>query len=304
LTRKNILITGASGLIGSRLTALLLQKGHHVSHLGRIAKHGAVPSFVWNVPDQTIDSTCLTGIDTIIHLAGAGVADKPWTEKRKQEILDSRVQSTQLLYKTLSENKHTVTSFISASAIGYYGFEKGNELLTESSPPGNDFLANVTKQWEDAIDKLEELSLRVAKLRIGIVLSDKGGALKPMVMPVKLWLGSPIGSGEQMLSWVHIDDLCAMFIHLVENETLRGAFNGTGPYAVSNANFVNAIGKVLHKPVFMPRVPSFAIRLLLGEMADLVLKGSRVSSQRIQDAGFSFRFKTLEEALKNLLVKP
>jgi uncharacterized protein (TIGR01777 family) len=303
MTRKNILITGASGLIGTRLTELLLQKGHQVSHLGRKAGQGSEPSFVWDVTAQTMDGKSLHGIDTIVHLAGAGVADKPWTKRRKQEILDSRVLSTQLLYKTLSENKHAVTSFISASAIGYYGFERGHELLTESSSPGSDFLATVTQQWEEAIDKLQELSLRVAKLRIGIVLSEKGGALKPLVTPVKLFIGSPIGTGEQMLSWIHIDDLCAMFVYLIENEGLNGAYNGTGPEAVSNRDFVKAIGRVLHRPVFMPKVPSFAIRMLLGEMADLVLKGSRVSSQKIQNSGFSFQFKTLDECLQNLLVR-
>lgn len=303
MTKKNILITGASGLIGQRLTELLLEKGHSVAHLGRNAKKGTVPSFTWNVEKQTIDLQALQGIDTIVHLAGAGIADKRWTEQRKREILDSRIESTQLLYNTLKHTNHTVKNFIAASAIGYYGFDLKGELFTEQSAPGKDFLASVTRQWEESIDHLNALPLRVAKLRIGIVLSDKGGALVPMVTPVKFFAGSALASGKQMLSWVHIDDLCAMFIHLIENDHLQGAFNGTGPYAVSNEAFTLAIAKQLHRPLFLPKVPAFALRLILGEMADLIIYGSDVSSKKIQESGFTFQHKTLEAALANLLHK-
>ncbi len=303
MTKKNILITGASGLIGQRLTELLLEKGHHVSHLGRNAKKGTVPSFTWNVERQSIDSEALNNIDTIVHLAGAGIADKRWTEQRKREILDSRTQSTQLLYNTLKHTNHTIKNFISASAIGYYGFDLKGELFTEDSPAGKDFLASVTRQWEESIDQLNMLPLRVAKLRIGIVLSDKGGALVPMVTPIKFFAGSALASGKQMLSWVHIDDLCNMFIHLIEHENLQGAFNGTGPYAVSNEAFTKAIATQLHRPLFLPNVPAFALKLILGEMADLIIYGSDVSSKKIQENGFSFQYKTLEEALANLLPK-
>ncbi len=303
MTKKNILITGASGLIGKRLTELLLEKGHSVSHLGRSAKKGAIPSFVWNVERMQIDTKAFEGIDTIIHLAGAGIADKRWTDKRKQEILESRTQSTALLYTALKNNTHQVKNFISASAIGYYGFDLKGELFDEQSAPGTDYLASVTRQWEEAIDKLNELPLRIAKLRIGIVLSDKGGALAPMVVPVKLFAGSPLASGKQMLSWIHIDDLCNMFIHLVENESLHGAYNGTGPYAVSNEDFTKAIGKQLKRPVFLPNVPAFLLKLILGEMANLIIFGSNVSSKKIQASGFQFQFNTLEKSLSNLLDK-
>lgn len=303
MTKKNILISGASGLIGKRLTELLLQKGHSVAHLGRSAKKGAIPSFVWNVEQKQIDTNAFKGIDTVIHLAGAGIADKRWTEKRKWEILESRTQSTALLYTTLKNTPNEVKHFISASAIGYYGFNLTNELFDEQSAPGTDYLASVTRQWEESIDKLNELPLRVAKLRIGIVLSDKGGALAPMVVPVKLFAGSPLASGKQMLSWIHIDDLCHMFIHLVENESLQGAYNGTGPYAVSNEDFTKAIGRQFNRPIFLPKIPAFLLKLILGEMANLIIFGSNVSSKKIQATGYQFQFNTLEESLHDLLDK-
>jgi uncharacterized protein (TIGR01777 family) len=299
----NILITGASGLIGTRLTEMLLQKGHHVSHLGRTKKNnGQVKSFRWNVDQHQIDEDALQGIDTIIHLAGAGVADKRWTQKRKHEILESRTRSTQLLFDTLEKRNHSVKSVISASAIGYYGFESSDEL-TETSAAGKDFLSNVTKQWEEEVNKIESLGIRIIKIRIGIVLSEKGGALKEMMKPIKFYVGAPLGSGNQYVSWIHIDDLCAIFCKAVEDINMRGAYNGVGPYAVTNRTLTRAIAKVLDKPMFLPPVPSFIMKLIIGEMADIVLGGSKVSSTKIQRAGFSFQFDTLEKALRDLLTR-
>lgn len=303
MTKKNILITGASGLIGKRLTELLLQRGHNVSHLGRGTKRDLIPSFTWDVEKNKIDGNALKNIDTIIHLAGAGIADKRWTSKRKQEILESRTKSTDLLNTILRDSKHEVKHFISASAIGFYGFGEGNIEFNEESAPGNDYLATVTKQWEASIDRLNELPIRVAKLRIGIVLSEKGGALASMLTPVKYYVGSPLASGKQMLSWIHIDDLCNMFVYLVENDSLNGAYNGTGPYAVSNEALTKAIARQLKRPVFLPKVPAFLLRLMLGEMANLVIYGSNVSSKKIQDKGFRFQFNNLEDSLRNLLAK-
>ncbi len=299
----NILITGASGLIGTRLTEMLLQKGHQVSHLGRTKKNnGQIKSFTWNVDQHQMDEDALQGIDTIIHLAGAGVADKRWTEKRKREILESRTRSTQLLFDLLKKENHKVTSIISASAIGYYGFESSDEL-TETSEAGKDFLSNVTKQWEDEVNKIESLGIRIVKIRIGIVLSEKGGALKEMMLPIKFYAGAPLGSGNQYVSWIHIDDLCSIFCKAVEDSNMHGAYNGVGPYAVTNRALTRAIAKVLGKPMFLPPVPSFMMKLIIGEMADIVLGGSKVSSTKIQQAGFSFQFDNLEKALRDLLVK-
>lgn len=303
MSKKNILITGATGLIGSRLTELLLQKGHQVSHLGRKSVSSSIPSFLWDVEKGTLDVNALTGIDTIIHLAGAGIADKPWTKKRKEEILKSRTRSTQLLLAELRKKNLSVKSFISASAVGYYGFEEGDVICTEQSAPGNDFLARVTRSWEEEVDKLNELNLRVAKVRIGVVLSEKGGALKPMLLPIKYFVGSPLGSGKQYMSWIHIDDLCNMFIHLVENEQLVGVYNGVGPNPVNNAEFTEAIARVLKRPLLLPAVPAFILNVLLGEMATLITQGCKASSEKIQQSGFTFQYPQLLAALENLLSK-
>jgi uncharacterized protein len=300
---SNILITGASGLIGTQLTEMLLQKGHQVSHLGRNKKsNGKIKSFTWNVDQHQMDENALQGIDTIIHLTGAGVADKRWTENRKQEILISRTQSTQLLFDVLKKGNHQVTTFISASAIGYYGFES-NEELTETSAPGRDYLAHVTKQWEDEVDKIQSLNIRVAKIRIGIVLSEKGGALKEMMLPIKLFVGAPLGSGNQFISWIHIDDLCAMFCKAVEDKNMHGVYNGVGTHPVTNRALTRAIARVLRRPLFLPPIPGFIMNIIIGEMADIVLGGSKVSSLKIQQAGFSFQFDTLDKALRDLLIK-
>lgn len=300
---ENILITGASGLIGSRLTHLLLQRGHQVSHLGRQAKSGKVPSYVWDLANGKLDTDALNGIDTIIHLAGAGIADKRWSAKRKDEILSSRVDSTKLLHATLAKGNHQVKNFISASAVGFYGFALGTEIFTEETKPGTDYLASVTKAWEDEVDKIAVLPIRIAKLRIGIVLSKEGGALKSMLLPIKLGVGSPLGTGKQGISWIHIDDLCRMFIHLVVNKQLSGAFNGTGKYTVDNAELTKQIARVISRPLFLPNVPSFVLKIILGEMADMVVRGSYVSSEKIQATGFTFQYPELLGALKNLLTE-
>jgi len=297
---KKILITGASGLIGTRLTDLLRQKGFHVSHLGRSKKSGAVPSFVWDVDKGELNQQALEGVDTIIHLAGAGVADKRWTESRKREILESRTKSSALLYKVLSGTNHSVRAVVSASAIGYYGFGFGEEVFTEESTAGNDYLAQVTKQWEVAVDKISTLNIRVAKLRIGIVLSDKGGALVEMAKPIRLGAGAALGTGNQYMSWIHLDDLCEMFIKAVEDESMHGPYNAvTGDY-VTNKELTQLIAKVLKKPLILPNIPAFVMRIIVGEMAVIVVNGSKVSADKIKKTGFNFQYSKLEEALESL----
>jgi uncharacterized protein (TIGR01777 family) len=299
MTNK-ILITGASGLIGKRLTEMLLEKGYQVAHLSRSSKSGKVPSFVWDVDKGEMESQALEGVEGIIHLAGAGVADKRWSKSRKEEILQSRVKSTKLLFDTLSKNPNQVKSFISASAIGYYGFES-EEVLTEDSKPGIDFLANVTKQWEAEVDKLAVLKIRVVKLRIGIVLSEKGGALPEMAKPIRLGFGSPLGSGKQQLSWIHLDDLCEMFIHAFQMNQMNGAFNAVSGDWVTNAQMTKEISKILNKPLWAPNVPAFVLKIVVGEMAMIVLGGSKVSADKIKKSGFVFKYTELNEALKKSL---
>jgi uncharacterized protein (TIGR01777 family) len=301
---KNILITGASGLVGRRLTTLLLNKGINVSHLSRSQKtNESVTTFSWDVDQQTIDSNALKNIDTIIHLAGAGIADKHWSEKRKQELLGSRVKSTQLLFNELKKRNHTIRNFISASAIGYYGFENNTTIYSEQSAAGNDFLATLTKQWEEEVDKIKALNIRVVKLRIGIVLSKHGGALKEIARPVKWFVGASLGKGDQYISWIHIDDLCGIFIKSVDDENMTGAYNAVAPLPVTNEKLTKEIAKTLDKPLWLPAVPGFVLKLFMGEMANLVLKGSKVSGEKIQRAGFVFKFNTLEKALSDLFKK-
>lgn len=300
---KKILITGASGLIGTRLTELLLQKGYQVSHLGRTKRNGSVPSFTWDVEKGTMDTQALEGVETIIHLAGAGIADKRWTTKRKSEILQSRVQSSALLYNTLLTSVHQVQSVVSASAIGYYGFGLGDKIFTETDRAGNDYLAQVTQQWEQSVDKIATLNIRVAKLRVGIVLSNLGGALVEMAKPIKLYAGAPLGTGKQYLSWIHIDDLCSLFIKAIDDQEVKGACNAVSGDWVTNKEFTRLLAKVLNRPLFLPHVPKIIMKLILGEMAMLVLNGSKVSADKIKEAGFIFDFPNLETALRNLLIK-
>lgn len=301
---KKILITGASGLVGSRLTELLLQKGYQVSHIGRSKKTDAVPSFVWDIEKQWIDPLALEGVDTIIHLAGAGVADKRWNAKRKQEILDSRVKSSQVLFEFLKDNAHSVKTFVSASAIGIYGFADNEKVFTEDSAPANDYLAQVVKQWEASVDQIQSLGIRVAKMRIGIVLSEKGGALLEMAKPIRLGVGAPLGSGDQYLSWIHLDDLCEMFVKAAEDATMSGAYNAVAPQWNTNREVTKAIAQALNKPLLLPPVPGFVLKIIVGEMAAIVLGGSKVSAEKIQKTGFQFQFTDLSDALRDLLVRP
>lgn len=301
MTAKNILITGASGLIGSHLTDLLQREGRQVSHLSRGNRGNKTTTFLWDVAQAKLDVAALQGTDTIVHLAGASVGDKRWTDSYKREILESRTLSTRLLYDTLRQQPHSVKTFVSASAIGYYGFEDNDTLLTEARPAGKDFMAQVTRAWEEEVDRIATLGIRVVKIRIGIVLAAEGGALEQMAKPVKFFVGAPLGTGRQNVSWIHINDICRMFMKAIDDEAMHGPYNGTGPYAVTNRELTRAIGKAMGRPVFMPPVPGVVLRALIGQMAEVVLTGSRVSSEKIQQEGFQFQFKTLESALKDLL---
>ncbi|HYG18580.1 MAG TPA: TIGR01777 family oxidoreductase [Ohtaekwangia sp.] len=298
---KNVLITGASGLIGSRLTEMLRVQGHAVAHLSRSKKGTQVPVFTWDVARKEIESGALENTDTIIHLAGAGIGDQPWTERRKKEILESRTLSTRLLYETLARGQHNVTTVVSASAVGYYGSAGNEKVFTEDAGPGNGFLADVVTQWEAEADRIKTLNIRVVKIRTGIVLSEAGGVLKAIMKPVRFYLGAPLGSGNQYLSWIHLDDLCRMYIFAVENASLQGACNATAPGPVTNRELTATIAQAMHKPMIFPAVPSFLLKLFLGEMADLVLYGSQVSPQKILDAGFRFRYTDITVAVEELV---
>ena len=298
--QKHILLTGGSGLIGVNLTKLLLDKGYEVSHLSRTpGKDPRVKTYLWDVHKGEIDEACIDGADTIIHLAGAGVAEKRWTNKRKQELVESRTKSIRLIYELLRKKEHKVTSVISASATGYYG-DRGDVLLTEDSKPADDFLAECCIAWEKAVDEGEDLGLRIIKFRTGVVLNKKGGALPQLANPVKWYVGSPLGDGKQWIPWIHWHDVVKLYLYAIMHNKLTGTFNMVAPAPVTNQEMIRAVAKQLHKPLWAPKVPAFALNLLLGEMSMIILGSTKVSSQKIEDNGFKFEYPELEGALKEI----
>ncbi len=291
-------------MVGTRLTQLLLLKNYQVCHLSRSSSGPTgVKVFVWDVDKGYIESGTFDGVDAIVHLAGAGVAEKRWTEARKQEILDSRTKSSDLIIQELEKTTMKPKAFISASAIGVYGFDTGEAWINENSKQGKDFLAQVTQAWEAHVEPVEALGLRLLKFRIGVVLSKGGGALEKIRKPIMLGAGAPLGTGKQLMSWIHIDDLCRLIIYGIENQELKGVFNAVASTPETNDDFTQTVAKIEKKPLILPNVPAFALKLLLGEMANIVLGGNRVSNQKIRDAGFDFQFEDLENALLDVLKK-
>lgn len=303
MTKKTVLITGGTGLIGKHLCTELLDKGYQIHLLSRKAKPNTdsrIKSFVWDVEGRYIDEQCLEGVDTIIHLAGEGIVDKRWTAKRKKEIIESRTESIRLIYQLIKNKPDTtVKSVISAAAIGFYA-DRGEELLTEDSPAGKGFLAESCIAWEQAIDEGQNLGLRIVKFRTGIVLDTAGGALAEIARPVKFGLGAALGSGKQWVSWIHWKDVVNMYVFALENSSLAGTFNMVGPHPVTNLTLTQAIAKQLKKPLWLPAVPAFALKLAMGEMSAAVLGSTKADAGKIKQAGFTFEFPDLADALKDL----
>ena len=296
---KKVIITGGTGLVGQRLTTLLKHKGFEVNILCRNPKRPN--EFKWNIDEHYIDERVFEQASAIIHLAGAGVADKRWTEERKKEIIESRTKSARLLYKYLSGSKYPVASFISASAVGFYGDRK-SELLTEDSANGSGFLAEVCKVWEEEAEKFSALNIAVSKIRIGIVLSKDGGALPKLDFPIKFGIGAYIGDGKQFVPWIHIDDLCNIFIHLLE-KNLHDTYNGCAPDIKTNKEMSETIAMVLHRPFIPFPAPGFILKTVMGEMASMLLMSNNCSSQKIINTGFVFQYPELKEALQNIYEK-
>ena len=298
---KTVLITGGTGLVGSRLSILLDSSGYKVIHLSRKENlNGRFPAYKWDVEGGTVDNRALQQADFIVHLAGAGVADGAWTKRRKQLIIDSRVKSAALLQRALRDIGHQPKAVICASASGFYG-NRGAELLDETASKGEGFLADVVEKWEAASLGFQELGLRTVLLRIGIVLSSRGGALQKMLPTYNFRIGAYFGSGQQFYSWVHLDDLCAMFLHAIENQTMQGIYNAVAPNAVTNKDLAAAIGTGMGKSVFLTAAPAPVMRLAMGEMADVVLDGVRLSPEKIRKTGFDFTFVNVDSAIRDLL---
>jgi uncharacterized protein len=297
---KKILIAGGTGLIGTHLSRLLKNKGYEVAHLSRRANPNAeFPTYAWQPEAGTFDKKVFDEADAIINLAGAGIADKRWSEKRKREIIESRISSNALIAKYLRSEKHTVQAYISASAIGFYA-DRGDEIMTETSSVGTGFLAESTAAWEQAIAEVAATKVRTVALRIGVVLSPEGGALQKILIPFMFRMGIYFGNGRQWTSWIHRDDLCNIFLWALENPSVSGTFNAVAPTPLSNYDLTKAISTAKGGAYLMMPAPSFALRLGMGEMANVVLGSTRVSSQKIENQGFVFRFPEISAALKNL----
>ena len=304
---QTVLITGGTGMIGQALAKRLIANGYDVIILSRNPKRSSRPHLTyakWDVEKGEIDEYTLANTNIIVHLAGEGVADKRWSVKRKQAIVDSRVQSGNLLVKALSENKHQVKTFIAASAIGWYGPDTAKSLengFAETDTPDDSYLGNTCQLWEQSTEVIGDMGIRLVRLRIGIVFNKKGGALAEFLKPAKFALATILGNGKQIVSWIHHQDLCKMIQYAIETPALQGVYNAVAPNPVTNKKLVLTIAKNTY-PIYFPSfVPSFILKIMLGEMSIEVLKSTKVSAQKIQEAGFVFDYPNVEEAIIDLI---
>jgi len=306
---STVIVTGGTGLVGRRLTRLLVEKGWEVIVLTRRIPKEIAPSgvryAVWDVTAQTIDTSVFSAATAIIHLAGAGVVDRRWTASYKKEIAESRTRSSALLINTLQHHQHRVKTFVSASAIGWYGPDRTGQIpFTEEASAYTDFLGTTCQQWEASVNPVAELGIRVVKLRTGIVLSKEGGALKEFIKPLRLGVAAILGTGDQIISWIHIDDLCRMFIAALEKSEFTGAYNAVAPQPVTNRTLNLVLAKYKRGRFFIPlNVPAWVLKIIMGESSVEVLKSCTVSSEKVHQAGFAFLYPAIEPALKQLCTK-
>lgn len=294
---KRILVTGGTGLVGSRLCEVLTAKGYEVAILSRTkSAQSPYPTFVWDVSKGTMDPKAFEGVDALIHLAGAGIADKRWSDQRKKVILASRVHSTKLLLDTVRSLKTPLKVMISASATGYYGGMTSETIFEVSDPPANDFLGTVCQQWEEASEGFETLGIRRVVLRTGIVLSTAGGALQKMKTPMI----SPLGKGQQYMPWIHIDDLCELYCKSLEDPSFSGPYNAVTSEHHTNYSFSKALASAFKRPFLAIGVPAFLLRWIFGEMAIILLEGSRIGNSKVAQSDFKFKYPTLTSALHQL----
>ncbi|MEC3907563.1 TIGR01777 family oxidoreductase [Tamlana sp. 2201CG12-4] len=298
-----VLITGATGLIGQEIVRLCHENDMRVNYLttnkSKIKSSENYQGFYWNPKLRDIDTNCFNGVDAIIHLAGA-TASKRWTPNYKHKILQSRIDSTELLINALKGESHTIKQVVSASAIGIYPDSLVNYYDPTFKETSSSFLGQVVKVWEHTVDGFSKLSISVSKIRIGLVLAKKGGALQEIIKPIKFGLGANFGNGKQWQSWIHINDLAHMFIHVLQHN-LSGIYNGVAPNPVTNKELIKTVAQTLHKPLFMPNIPRILMKMILGEMHILLFESQRVSSKKIEDKGFYFQYNYIDPALNDLL---
>ncbi len=301
--KKNVVLTGGTGFIGKKLTQLLLENGFSVSILSRSPKKKSegISYFQWDIEAGTIDESAILNADYIIHLAGENIGAKRWTAGRKKAILDSREKSTQLLYACLQKHNKQLESFISASGVGIYGAINDELVCTETTPAASDFLGTVCQKWESATVPIHNLGIRTVQIRTGLVLGKGDGVLQQLLPLFRYRLGSAIGSGKQYMPWIHIDDLCRIYLAAITNSEMKGPYNAAVDDGTTNASFSAALAKVLGYTIWLPNVPAFVLQLVLGEMSQLVLQGRRVASDKIEETGFQFQFTDLEKALRHCL---
>lgn len=297
-----VLITGATGMIGSRLSDLCRESGMIVHYLttskSKIEKREDYKGFYWDPKSEEIEKECLDGVSTIIHLAGASIAEK-WTSEYKETIIKSRTETAALLYDTLKNNEHQVENFISASAIGKYPDSLEKLYFEDDEVLADNFVGTVVKKWEAAADRFSNLGIDVAKIRVGLVLSEKGGMLEKVRKPIEMNVGAPLGSGKQWQSWIHLDDLAGIFLHAIERE-LTGVYNAVAPNPVTNKEMIKQLADQLNKPLWLPNVPKFVLKTMLGEMSQIVLSSQLVSCKKIEEHGYKFKYSNLSKALEDL----
>lgn len=300
-TPTRVLISGGSGSIGLQLGVFLEENGLEVSVLSRRrSENDRFTTYVWNLRENFIEKEAITNTDYIIHLAGAGIADKRWSDKRKTEIIESRTDTSKLLYEALKRHKNEVKAVISASGAGYYGQISTNKLFKESDPAGSDFIGSICKDWEEAINQIQTLNIRVVNLRIGLVLMKNAGALEKMTPAFQLGFGSVLADGKQFMPWIHINDLIGIFFQALTDKKMIGPYNCCSPEVADNREFSKALAKSLHKKIWLPNTPAWVLKLILGERAVLLTEGSRLSVQKLLSTGFTFKYASLEAALKQI----
>ena len=294
---KNILITGGSGLVGRALTQELETANYSVAWLSRTPEKQSQKSFDWDIDKKTIDDQALDWADAIIHLAGANVSEKRWTSSRKKIILESRTSSAQLIFDHLRTREKKPEVIVSASGANYYGSDNGEKWINEESPAGKDFLAEVVVKWEKTVHQFKNLGIRTACLRTGIVLAKDGGALPQMLQPP---IAAPLGTGNQYMSWIHLEDLVRMFVFALEHNNISGSYNAVAPQPVTNREMTKKAAKYSGKPFINIPVPGFVLKLILGEMAGIVLGGNKINGDKIISGGFRFHFSEINHALKDI----
>lgn len=301
---KKILLTGGSGLVGKALTVKLISMGYEVNWLSRSSKPNAnVTTYIWNPETKEIDEKAFQGVSHIVHLAGANISEKAWTTNYKKIIVDSRIQTSQMLFDYVKRLQTPLKSFMSSSAIGYYGTFTSEKILTENSPSGDDFLAKVCTEWENkALQFQKVLNVRTVCIRTGIVIANNGGAFPKIKKTIALGLGAPLGNGQQYMPWIHIDDLVDIYIKAIEDNSLKGCYNATAPQQITNKQFTEQTARELQKKLWLPKVPSVVLQLIFGQRADLLLKGTQTTPYRLlNETDFKFSYENFLKAIHDII---